>query len=139
MNADVYFYIAIAVVALLVVWRMIAGFRKGLVRELLSLLALVVGCVSAYLILGAVGSYLNREIGQMVGIILMLLVIGAVYKLMNLLFTSLKLVSKLPVVRSADQLLGAVLGVLEGFAIVWYIIHWLKSWGLSVLDAFTRV
>lgn len=139
MNADIYFYIAIAVIALLVVWRMVAGFRKGLVREILSLFALVVGCVSAYLILGAVGSYLNREIGQLVGIILMLLVIGVVYKLMNLLFASLKLVSRLPVVRTADRLLGALFGILEGFAIVWYIIYWLKNWGLSVLDAFTRV
>lgn len=136
---DIYFYIAVAVIVLLIVWRMVAGFRKGLVRELLSLIALAIGGVSAYLILGAVGSYLNREIGRMLQILLLLLVIGAVYKLISLLFTSLKLVSKLPVVHGADKLLGSVLGVLEGLAIVWYIIYWLKDWGLSVLDAFTRI
>lgn len=136
---DIYFYIAVAVIVLLIVWRMVAGFRKGLVRELLSLIALAIGGLSAYLILGAVGSYLNREIGRMLQIILILLVIGAVYKLISLLFTSLKLVSKLPVVHGADKLLGSVLGVLEGLAIVWYIIYWLKDWGLSVLDTFTRI
>lgn len=136
---DIYFYIAVAVIVLLIVWRMVAGFRKGLVRELLSLIALAIGGLSAYLILGAVGSYLNREIGRMLQIILILLVIGAVYKLISLLFASLKLVSKLPVVHGADKLLGSVLGVLEGLAIVWYIIYWLKDWGLSVLDTFTRI
>lgn len=136
---DIYLYIGIAVIALLIVWRMTAGFRKGLVRELLSLIALAIGGLSAYLIVGAVGSYLNREIGRLLQIVLILLVIGAVYKLAGLLFTTLKLVSKLPVVRTADKLLGAVLGILEGLAIVWYIIYWLKNWGLSVLDAFSRV
>lgn len=136
---DIYFYVAVAVIVLLIAWRMVAGFRKGLVRELLSLIALAIGGLSAYLILGAVGSCLNREIGRMLQIILILLVIGAVYKLISLLFTSLKLVSKLPVVHGADKLLGSVLGVLEGLAIVWYIIYWLKDWGLSVLDTFTRI
>lgn len=136
---DIYLYIGIAVIALLIAWRMVAGFRKGLVRELLSLIALAIGGLSAYLIVGAVGSYLNREIGRLLQIVLILLVIGAVYKLAGLLFTTLKLVSKLPVVRTADKLLGSVLGMLEGLAIVWYIIYWLKNWGLSVLDAFSRV
>lgn len=136
---DIYLYIAIAVIVLLIAWRMVAGFRKGLVRELLSLIALAIGGLSAYLIVGAVGSYLNREIGRLLQIVLILLVIGAVYKLAGLLFTTLKLVSKLPVVRTADKLLGSVLGVLEGLVIVWYIIYWLKNWGLSVLDAFSRV
>lgn len=136
---DIYLYIGIAVIALLIVWRMVAGFRKGLVRELISLAVLVIGGVCAYLVVGAVGSYLNREIGRLLQIVLILLVIGAVYKLAGLLFTTLKLVSKLPVVRTADKLLGAVLGMLEGLAIVWYIIYWLKNWGLSVLDTFSRV
>lgn len=130
-----YFYIAIVLIAIILIWRITAGFRKGFVRELLSLVAMALAGVSAYLILGAVGSYLSGEIGRLIQIVLFLLVIGMLYKLIHLIFTSLKLVSKLPVVHGADKLLGAVLGLLEGSVAVWCAIYWIKSWGLSILDS----
>lgn len=136
---DIYFYIALAMILLVILWRMAAGFRKGFVRELLSLIALAIAGVSAYLVLGAIGSYFNREIGRLIQIVVILLVIGVVYKCIHLLFVSLKLVSKLPVIRGADKLLGALLGILEGSAIVCYTISWLKAWGLSVLDTMFRL
>ena len=87
----------------------------------------------AYLLLGAVGSYLNREIGRLIQIIILLLIVCIVYKLANLIFTSISLVSRLPLIRSADKLFGAVFGILEGIIITGYILYWLKNWGLSVL------
>ena len=77
--------------------------------------------------------YLNREIGRLIQIIILLLIVCAVYKLANLIFTSISLVSRLPVIRSADKLFGAVFGILEGIIITGYILYWLKNWGLSVL------
>ena len=112
---------------------MVSGFRKGMVQEILSLIAMVVAGFCAYLLLGAVGSYLNREIGRLIQIIILLLIVCIVYKLANLIFTSISLVSRLPLIRSADKLFGAVFGILEGIIITCYILYWLKNWGLSVL------
>ena len=131
---DIYFYLAVAGIVIIIIWRMAAGFRNGMVQEILSLVAMAVAGLSVYLILGAIGSYLNREIGRLIQIIILLLVVGAVYKLANLIFTSIRLVSKLPVIRSADKLFGAIFGIMEGIAITGYILYWLKNWGLSVLE-----
>ena len=128
---DIYFYLAVAGIIIIISWRMVSGFRKGMVQEILSLIAMVVAGFCAYLLLGAVGSYLNREIGRL--IIILLLIVCIVYKLANLIFTSISLVSRLPLIRSADKLFGAVFGILEGIIITGYILYWLKNWGLSVL------
>ena len=130
---DIYFYLAVAAIVVIIIWRMVSGFRKGMVQEILSLIAMAVAGFCAYLLLGAIGSYLNKEIGRLIQIIILLLIVCAVYKLANLIFTSIRLVSKLPVIRSADKLLGAVFGILEGIIITGYILYWLKNWGLSVL------
>ena len=133
MDMDIYFYLAVAAIVVIIIWRMVSGFRKGMVQEILSLIAMAVAGFCAYLLLGAIGSYLNKEIGRLIQIIILLLIVCAVYKLANLIFTSIRLVSKLPVIRSADKLLGAVFGILEGIIITGYILYWLKNWGLSVL------
>ena len=130
---DIYFYLAVAGIVVIIIWRMVSGFRKGMVQEILSLIAMAVAGFCAYLILGAIGSYLNREIGRLILIIILLLIVCAVYKLANLIFTSISLVSRLPVIRSADKLFGAVFGILEGIISTGYILYWLKNWGLSVL------
>ncbi len=130
---DIYFYLAVAGIVVIMIWRMVSGFRKGMVQEILSLIAMAVAGFCAYLLLGAIGSYLNREIGRLIQIIILLLIVCTVYKLANLIFTSIRLVSRLPVIRSADKLFGAVFGILEGIIITGYILYWLKNWGLSVL------
>lgn len=130
---DIYFYLAVAGIIIIISWRMVSGFRKGMVQEILSLIAMVVAGFCAYLLLGAVGSYLNREIGRLIQIIILLLIVCIVYKLANLIFTSISLVSRLPLIRSADKLFGAVFGILKGIIITGYILYWLKNWGLSVL------
>ena len=130
---DIYFYLAVAAIVVIIIWRMVSGFRKGMVQEILSLIAMAVAGFCAYLLLGAMGSYINKELGRLIQIIILLLIVCAVYKLANLIFTSIRLVSRLPVIRSADKLLGAVFGILEGIIITGYILYWLKNWGLSVL------
>ncbi len=131
---SVYYYIAVAAMTLLVIWRMVAGFKKGMVQELLSLIAMGAAGVCAVLILSAIGSYLNKEIGRLFQIVVVLIVVCAVYRLMNLLFTSMKLISKLPIVHSLDKVLGAVFGIAEGIVIVVVVLDVLKKWGLSLLE-----
>ena len=50
---DIYFYLAVAGIIIIISWRMVSGFRKGMVQEILSLIAMVVAGFCAYLLLGA--------------------------------------------------------------------------------------
>lgn len=128
------YYTALIIIALIFIWRMTVGFRKGMVQEIISLIAMAVAGVCVLLIFGAIGSYLNREIGKVVQMVIVLLVVCAVYRLIHVLFTSLELISKLPVIKWLDKLLGIVIGAGEAALIVGFIIYFLKSWGLSVLS-----
>ena len=91
------YYAALVVIVFIFIWRIVAGFKRGMIQELVSLIAMVVAGFCMILILGAVGSYLEREIGQLIQFISVLLVVCIVYRLVNILFTSLKLISKLPI------------------------------------------
>ena len=125
------YYAALVVIVFIFIWRIVAGFKRGMIQELVSLIAMVVAGFCMILILGAVGSYLEREIGQLIQFISVLLVVCIVYRLVNILFTSLKLISKLPIIRWVDKLLGVVVGGAEAVLLVGVAVHFLKNWGLS--------
>lgn len=127
------YYIALIIIALIFIWRVTTGFRKGMVQEIVSLIAMAVAGVCIFLIMGAVGNYLNHEIGKMVQIIVVLFVVCLVYRLVHILFTSLELISKLPIIKGVDKLLGALIGCVEAALIVGILVYLLKNWGLSFL------
>ena len=128
------YYIALALIAVIFIWRIAAGFRRGMVREIISLIAMAVAGVCVVLIIGAVGSYLEKEISKTITMVAVLFIVCVVYRLVHVLFTSLELISRLPVIKGVDKLLGAVTGAAEAGVIVGVLVYLLKSWGLSVLS-----
>lgn len=127
------YYIALIIIVLIFIWRITTGFRKGMVQEIVSLIAMVAAGFCIFLIMGAIGNYLNHEIGKMVQIISVLFVVCLVYRLVHVLFTSLELISKLPIIKGVDKLLGALAGCVEAALIVAILVYLLKNWGLSFL------
>ena len=127
------YYIALALIAVIFIWRSAAGFRRGMVREIISLIAMAVAGVCVVLIIGEVGSYLEKEISKTITMVAVLFIVCVVYRLVHVLFTSLELISRLPVIKGVDKLLGAVTGAAEAGVIVGVLVYLLKSWGLSVL------
>lgn len=128
------YYISLIIIALIFIWRAAAGFRKGMVQEIISLIAMAVAGFCVILILGAVGSYLNREIGKSVEMAVVLFVVCLVNRLLQVLFTSLELISRLPVIKWMDKLLGIVVGLAEAGLLVGLLVYFLKNWGLSILE-----
>lgn len=128
------YYIALIIIAIIFIWRITAGFRKGMVQEIISLIAMAIAGVCVILILGAIGSYLNQEIGKTIQMVVVLIVVCLIYRLVHVLFISLELISKLPIVKGVDKLLGAAVGMAEAALIVGFIVYFLKNWGLSVLS-----
>ena len=127
------YYIALVIILLIFIWRIAAGFRRGMVQELIALIAVAVAGFCIVLILGAIGSYMNKEIAKVIEIAAVLFVVCLVYRLVHVLFTSLELISKLPIIKGLDKLLGAGLGFIEAAVIVGVLVYFLKNWGLSVL------
>ena len=127
------YYIALIIIVLIFIWRIMTGFRKGMVQEIISLIAMAVAGICIFLILGAVGNYLNHEIGKAIQIIIVLFAVCVVYRLVHTLFVSLGVISKLPLIKWADKLLGGVVGCAEAALIVGMLVYLLKNWGMSFL------
>lgn len=127
------YYIAIIVIGIIFIWRMAVGFRKGMVREIASLIAIAVAVFCIVLIMGAAGSYMEREIGKVFQSVAVLFGVCLIYRLAHIFLTSLELISKLPIIKGVDKLLGAAVGLAEGGIIAGLLVYFLKNWGISVL------
>ena len=127
------YYAALIVIALVFIWRITAGFKKGMVQELISLIAMAAAGICVLLILGAVGSSLEKEIGQVIQTVVVLFAVCLVYRLVSILFVSLKLISKLPIVKGLDKIMGAAVGFVEAGILVGVLVHLIKGWGMQFL------
>ncbi len=127
------YYVALGIIVLIFIWRITVGFKRGMVKEIVSLIATAVGGFCVVLILSAINSYMDKEIGQLVQVIIALFIICIGYRLAHLVLTSIGLAVKLPVLKGLDKILGAVIGFIEAGVIVGVLVYILKNWGLSLL------
>lgn len=121
----------IAIVIL--VWRIAEGIRRGMVKEIVSFVSLVVLSIAVALVATGIGKYFEKDFISMVMVILMLLVLCIVHRLLSMFFFSAKLIAKLPVIHSVDKLLGAVIGVLETILLIWTVYSLIMAFGMGML------
>lgn len=107
------------IIAVLLIWRVVDGIHKGMIKELVSFVSLAFLCVAAILVWNILTNYMQKDIFKIIVAVLLLLILLIVHKILGLVFFSAKLLSHLPVIHSADKLLGALIGVLETILIVW--------------------
>lgn len=112
-------YIVLGAVILIYIWRIFSGSRNGLIDEVGALADIVI--VSFAVVAGIVilESVLGKNlIGSLVsGIILLIILIAR--KLIRLVFCSLGLIAKLPLLNGLNKLLGALAGIIEATVVIW--------------------
>ena len=109
------------ITAVILLCMVVDGYKKGMVRCLISLISLLITCVVLFLLGNALSSYFDGRFFNVIITLLLLAAIGLVHHLLNVVFFSAKVISKLPIVHSLDKLLGIVVGILETVLIVWTI------------------
>ncbi len=106
---------------LIAIWRVFDGFRNGLVKELISLITLVILAFATVLLGRAINSYVDKQILNAASALLLFLILCIAHSALKFVFFSAKLVSKLPVVSTVNKLLGALFGVVEAVLFAWVI------------------
>ena len=125
--------IMVLVVLLILVSKMVDGYKKGMVKEVISFISLIVLCTVAALISLGLHSYMEKEfVGVFVAILLLCILLIA-HQLLGIVFFPAKLVSKLPVIHWVDKLLGMVVGALEVVLIIWTVYLFIMYMGLGML------
>ena len=85
----------LVIMAVVLICMVMDGYKKGMVKSLISLISLLITCVVLFLIGNGLSSYFDGKI--------------------------FNVIVKLPIVHSLDKLLGIVVGILETVLIVWTI------------------
>ena len=109
------------IVLIVMFFNIVSGYKKGMVREIISLISLIVMCVVAALIGNGLNSYFDGEIANVIIAVLLLCLVGIVHHLLGVMFFSAKVISRLPVVSWIDKLLGMLFGIVETILILWTI------------------
>ena len=107
------------VVLLLLLGGGIKGYKHGMIQELSSVISLVLALTAIGMFLVAAQGYLNHETIRIVlGIVCMTIAV-LVYKIVDFILSSLKVISSLPVFKGVDKLLGFGVGAMEAVLIIW--------------------
>ena len=101
--------------------KMYDGYNKGMVKEIISFVSLIFLCLVAVLIGNGLHSYYDGKVLNVVVMVLLLAVLGIAHHLINVVVLPAKLLAKLPIVKSLDQILGIVVGIAETVLILWTI------------------
>lgn len=106
---------------ILLICNIVSGYKKGMVKSIISFVSLVVLCIVAALISQGMQSYVKGQLANVIVVVVLLSLLGIVHHLLGVVFFSAKMIAKLPVVHSLDKVLGIVVGVLETVLIIWTI------------------
>ena len=121
------------VVLLILVYKMHDGYKKGMVKEVISMVSLVVMCVVALLIASGLAKYFDHEFAGVAISVVLLVLLGIAHSLLGVVFFSAKMIVKLPLVSSVDKLLGIVAGALEVLLLLWTMYSLILLYGCGEL------
>ncbi len=118
---------------ILLVFNVVDGYKKGMVRQVISLVSLIVLCTVAVLIANGLNSYYDGKILNVVVAVLLLVLLGIAHHLLGVVFFSAKMISRLPIVHWLDKLLGIVSGALETVLILWTLYTFVMMMDLGMI------
>ena len=111
--------LTLIIVFLIFILAMIHGFKKGMTKEISGLISWVVTLFVMSLVIMLYTSFCANESKNMVFTMIILVAVAIVNSVIRLFLKPIKLIAKLPIFKFLDQLAGVVVGIAEGFLIVW--------------------
>jgi uncharacterized membrane protein required for colicin V production len=104
---------------IIMLWRISVAVNKGIVREALSF----VSVIFAVLVVGAVSlivnAYHTKEFLTIALMVVIIVVLSIIYSIIKIVVFPAKILTKLPVISSADKVCGFVMGVAETLLLFW--------------------
>lgn len=114
-----YIILILAVDAAVLMVMTLQGAKRGFADTFSRVFSLIAAIAVVVLISSVIHGYRNGNLSNLIIGILLLIVLGAVYKLIHAVLTSIRFLAALPVLGIVDKVLGLVVGFLEGFALLY--------------------
>ncbi|WP_026493088.1 CvpA family protein [Butyrivibrio sp. XPD2002] len=110
-------------VLIVLLWRISIGYRFGLVSELIEIASLAVGFVIFTLTAGTIGKIMHGENLHIFKTIIQLAIVVSIYRVITGIAKGTKGSGKVPILSSANKVLGACFGAIETYMWVMLIQH----------------
>lgn len=106
-----------------------------MMKEIISILSLIVACVCIILIFFTVSSVVARTYSTLAVCLAGLIGIGMIYKLCNLIFKPVMAIFDLSIIHGLDKMTGAVVGFAEAVIFSCFLYHVINYFGIPVTFA----
>lgn len=130
---------ALVSVGVVMVINIIVGFRKGLVKEVINCISLLVSTATVVLLSSVLKSYTSKQFVQMLVMIIMVLVVSIANKLLKMVLEGIKVISELPVISLVNKLAGAIFGVAQTLLIVWFAFCLIGMFDLGTIGEYIQM
>ena len=130
---------ALIAAAFIVLINVINGLKKGLVKELINCISLLVLSILVVLLSSVLKSYTDKQFVQMLTMIIMVLVLSIAHKLIKMALDGMKVLASLPVISILNKLAGAVFGVIETIVIVWFALCLIGMFDLGTIGEYINM
>ncbi len=128
--------ILLIILALIMIWRIAAGAKRGVVKELFGLINLIFVSLVLTLAFMIYRTYTTGDMTKLLPLIIAVVVLSIAYAIIKVVFSPAKLIAKLPLVSGVDKLLGVVIGALEVVLVFWILCCLLKYMDIALLEQY---
>lgn len=125
--------ILLIVVGLYMLYKLYDGYKKGMVKELISLTTLLFMGIMVGLMAAMFHSYMKREYVGIIMAVILLTLLKVVHRAVKFVCFSLKLISGIPVISTLNKVLGMILGFLEGIVFLQVLFFMVEHYGLGTI------
>lgn len=122
------------IVILYAAFKVVDGYKKGMVKEIISLVSLIILCAVVALLANGISNYHKGNFFNVVVVVILMAILGIVHHLLGIIFFSAKVISKLPVLHFVNKLLGAVFGVMEVVFVLWTIYTLVMMFDMGAIE-----
>lgn len=126
------------IMAVLLIYNVVDGYKKGMVRQFISFVSMIILCVIVALIANGLKSYISGKFLNVLLVVFLLCALGIVRHVLGVIFFSAKVVSKLPVIHGLDKILGIAFGILETVVILWTIYTFTMMMDLGAIGSMIK-
>lgn len=111
--------ILLIIFAIILIWRIGAGMKRGVVREAIAF----INVLFVAFVLGIAGmifdAYHKEQYVTIVIMFVLIVILSIIYSVLKLVFFPAKVITKLPVISTVDRLLGFIMGAGETLFAFW--------------------
>lgn len=109
----------VILITVLILWRIIEGWKTGFAAELNKLVSLVVALFVLSLAVMVISSFMDKDYKNGTIAVILIMVVGLVLRLVNILLHSVMTIARLPILNILNRLLGIGVGFMEVIVAAW--------------------